>query len=184
MDLDNRSREAANLWSVVCCLLSVRCRHRSPVYCLLFVVCCLCLLLASCAKVGDPLPPLVRHPETVTDMKVVQVGDHFQIVFPLPPGEIERVEIYRQCGINPSLTEEAEATVRLQRDQLSQYHEGNEFVFEDSPCLDQTCIYGLRFHQQPETVAPLFRTSYKRHLSLRHGRRPLSGIRCSRTRSW
>ncbi len=108
MDLDNRSRGAASLWSTVSCHLSV-----------VSSLCCLLLLLASCAKVGDPLPPLVRYPETITDLKVVQVGDHFQIVFSLPPGEIERVEIYRQCGINPSLTEEAEVTARLQRDQLS-----------------------------------------------------------------
>ncbi len=140
MDLDNRSREAANLLSVRCCLWSV--------------VCCLLLPLASCAKVGDPLPPLVRHPETVTDPKVVQVGDHFQIVFSLPPGEIERVEIYRQCGSNPSLTEEAETTARLQRNQLSPYHEENEFVFEDNPGLDQTCIYGLRFANNQNRRSP------------------------------
>ena len=143
MDLDNRSRGAASLWSTVSCQLSV-----------VSSLCCLLLPLASCAKVGDPLPPLVRHPETVTDMKVVQVGDHFQIVFSLPPGEIERVEIYRQCGINPSLTEEAEVTARLQRDQLSPYHEGNEFVFEDSPGLDQTCIYGLRFANNQNRLSP------------------------------
>jgi len=81
MDLDNRSRGAASLWSTVSCQLSV-----------VSSLCCLLLPLASCAKVGDPLPPLVRHPETVTNLKVVQVGDHFQIVFSLPPGEIERVE--------------------------------------------------------------------------------------------
>ena len=143
MDLDNRSRGAASLWSTVSCQLSV-----------VSSLCCLLLPLASCAKVGDPLPPLVRHPETVTDMKVVQVGDHFQIVFSLPPGEIERVEIYRQCGSNPSLTEEAEATARLQRDQLSPYHEGNEFVFEDNPGLDQTCIYGLRFANNQNRRSP------------------------------
>jgi len=117
-------------------------------------LCLSCLLLASCAKVGDPLPPLVRHPETVANLKVVQVGDHFQIVFSLPPGEIERVEIYRQCGIDPSLTEEAEATARLQRNQLSPYHEGTQFVFEDSPGLDQTCIYGLRFANSQNRRSP------------------------------
>ncbi len=118
------------------------------------IFCLSCLLLASCAKVGDPLPPLVRHPETVDDLRVVQVGDQVQIVFSLPPEEIERVEVYRQCGIDPSLTEEAEATARLQRDQLSPYHEGNEFVFEDNPGLNQTCIYGLRFANSQNRRSP------------------------------
>ena len=140
MDLDNRSRAAAKLWSVVSCQLSV--------------VSCFCLLLASCAKVGDPLPPLVRHPETVTDLKVVQVGEQVQIVFSLPPEEIERVEIYRQCGISPSLTEETEVRARLQRNQLSLYHQENQFVFEDSPGLDQTCIYGLRFANSQNRRSP------------------------------
>jgi hypothetical protein len=98
--------------------------------------------------VGDPLPPLVRHPETVSDLKVVQVGDRVQIVFSLPPGEIERVEIYRRCGASPSLTDEDEAKARLQRDQLSPYHEENRFVFEDRPGSNQTCIYGLQFANQ------------------------------------
>ncbi len=117
-------------------------------------LCCLLLPLASCAKVGDPLPPLVRHPETVTDLTVVQVGEQVQIVFSLPPGEIEQVEIYRQCGINPSLTEEVEAAARLQRNQLSPYHEEDRFVFEDSPGLDQTCIYGLRFTNSQNRRSP------------------------------
>ena len=117
-------------------------------------LCLSCLLLGSCAKVGNPLPPLVLYPETVSDLKVVQVGDHFQIVFSLPPGEIERVEIYRQCGTNPSLTEEAEATARLQRNQLSPYHEEGQFVFEDSPGWNQTCIYGLRFANRQDRRSP------------------------------
>jgi len=135
------SASTKDLLSAVSCQLSVV----SYLSCQLSAVSCFCLLLASCAKVGDPLPPLVRYPETVTDLRVVQVGDQLQIVFSLPPGEIERVEIYRQCGSNPSLTEEAEATAQLQRNQLSPYHEEAQFVFEDSPGLDQTCVYGLRF---------------------------------------
>ena len=117
-------------------------------------LCLSCLLLASCAKVGDPLPPLVRHPETVNDLKVVQVGDRVQIVFSLPPEEIERVEVYRQCGTSPSLTEEDEATAQLQRDQLSPYHEENRFVFEDSPGSNQTCIYGLQFANSQNRRSP------------------------------
>jgi hypothetical protein len=104
--------------------------------------------------VGDPRPPLVRHPETVTDLKVVQVGDQVQIVFSLPPEEIEQVRIYRQCGASPALTEENEATARLQRNQLSPYHEENRFVFEDRPGSNQTCIYGLRFANRQNRLSP------------------------------
>lgn len=118
------------------------------------VVCCLCLLLGACAKVGDPLPPLVLFPGTVTDLTVAQVGDHFQIVFSLPPQEIEWVEIYRRCGEDLSLTEQAEALTRLEENKLSRYREEGKFVFEDHPGWSQTCRYGLRFGNRQGRRSP------------------------------
>ncbi|MDA2933807.1 hypothetical protein MYX82_05635 [Acidobacteria bacterium AH-259-D05] len=119
---------------------------RSAVRCRRSAVCGLwlsCLLLSGCAKIGDPLPPLVHPTDTVTDVETVQVEDHFQIVFSLPSHEIRWVEIYRQCGSNPSPPEQS--LVRLEPEELSHYNQGNKFFFEDHPGLSQPCSYWLRF---------------------------------------
>ena len=118
------------------------------------VLCFMVLLLGACAKVGDPLPPLVLYPGTVTDLTVAQVGDHFQIVFSLPQQEIEWVEIYRSCGEDLSLTEQAEAMARLEGNKLSRYHEEGKFVFEDHRGWIQACRYGLRFGNQQGRRSP------------------------------
>ena len=127
---------------------------RSVVCCLLSVVCCLGLLLGGCAKVGDPLPPLVLYPGTVTDLTAAQVGDHFQIVFSLPPQEIEWVEIYRRCGEDLSFTEQAEALARVEGNKLSRHLEEGKFFFEDHPGWSQTCRYGLRFGNRQGRRSP------------------------------
>ena len=104
-----------------------------------------CLLLSGCAKVGDPLPPLIRHPDTVTDIEVIQIGEDLQLVFSLPPQEIRWVEIYRQCGSDPPPPEQSEPLARIKPKQLSHYRQENKFVFEDGAELSQPCSYWLRF---------------------------------------
>ena len=55
------------------------------------------------------------------------------------------MEIYRSCGQDLSLTEQAEAMARLEGNTLSRYDEEGKFVFEDHPGWSQICRYGLRF---------------------------------------
>ncbi|MBI4471376.1 MAG: fibronectin type III domain-containing protein [Acidobacteria bacterium] len=47
------------------------------------------LLQASCGKVGDPLPPFIRIPEAVTDLKVQQVGYRLVLTWTNPPRNID-----------------------------------------------------------------------------------------------
>ncbi|MFQ5928190.1 MAG: fibronectin type III domain-containing protein [Acidobacteriota bacterium] len=102
-------------------------------------------MLSACAKVADPLPPVILHPGTVTDLEGIQVGDRFQIVFSLPPEEIRWVEVYRQCGTILTPSEKAEPLARIERNKLLVYREQEKFLFEDRPGLSQTCSYTLRF---------------------------------------
>ena len=64
------------------------------------------------------------------------------------------MEIYRRCGEDLSLTEEAEPTARLEGNQLSLYHEEGKLVFQDRPGLSQICRYGLRFANRQGRRSP------------------------------
>lgn len=55
-------------------------------------------LLSACAKVGDPLPPLVTIPDPVRVQLVQQARDRIEIWIPPPLDDIKAVEIYRECG--------------------------------------------------------------------------------------
>ena len=63
------------------------------------------LALASCGKRGDPLPPLRRTPQPVTDLRVSQHGDRLEISFVAPRAYADasrlpvlEVEIFRTDG--------------------------------------------------------------------------------------
>ena len=64
------------------------------------------------------------------------------------------MEIYRKCGEDLSLTEQAEATARVEGNNLSRYHEEGKYVFEDRPGWSQTCSYGLRFGNRQGRRSP------------------------------
>ena len=108
------------------------------------------LSLVDCAKVADPLPPLILHPETVSDISIVKVGDLVQVVFPLPESEFEWVEIYRECGATLDPEKNNNPFTRIKRSQLSEKSVDNKFVFQDFPEIKQRCSYGIRFVNQRE----------------------------------
>jgi hypothetical protein len=63
------------------------------------------LLLASCGKRGDPLPPLRRTPQPVTNLRVSQRGDRLEVSFVAPRGYADQarlpileVELFRAEG--------------------------------------------------------------------------------------
>ena len=63
------------------------------------------LLLASCGKRGDPLPPLRRTPHPVTNLRVAQHGDRLEVSFVAPRGYADQarlpileVELFRAEG--------------------------------------------------------------------------------------
>jgi hypothetical protein len=59
-------------------------RHscRRQFCCLAFV---LCILLAGCGSIGEPLYPALRIPSRVNDLALVEHGDNLDIFFTIPP---------------------------------------------------------------------------------------------------
>ena len=123
----------------------------------------LCLLsaisllpLVDCAKVADPLPPLILYPETVSDISIVKVGDRVQVIFPFPESEFEWVEIYRECGATLDPEANNNPFARIERTQLSEKSEDNKFVFQDFPDIKQTVQLRHSVCQSLGTTVRLF----------------------------
>lgn len=62
-------------------------------------ICCLLFFSAmlSCAKVGDPLPPLPADSVLVDDLEIVLAGNDLLLTFPFFDRELSEVEVYRVC---------------------------------------------------------------------------------------
>ncbi len=52
-------------------------------------------LLASCGYVGEPLPPALNIASPVSDLRAIEIGDHFKIDFTIPPLTTEGLVINR-----------------------------------------------------------------------------------------
>lgn len=68
--------------------------HRCVSLCLVLL---LILTVFSCAKVGDPLPPLPSDVVLVGDLQLVRSGRDFYLTFPHPVRELSEIEVYRLC---------------------------------------------------------------------------------------
>ncbi len=109
-------------------------------------LCCSFVFLSACAKVADPRPPLDQQPGTVQDLRVVQMADQVRMIFSLPAGEIQWIEVYRQCERSSSAVGKIELIVRLPCNQLSSGRKQGEFFFEYRPPKPgHSCRYALRF---------------------------------------
>ena len=107
----------------------------------------------GCAKIGDPLPPLVTYPATVDQVDIAQIGNRVEISFPLPAEQVQWVEIFRSCGAPLSADGGLELIARLQRSSLSGGNDG-KFVFEGAGVPFQSCDYGLRFANRQGRRSP------------------------------
>lgn len=98
------------------------------------------LLIASCAKVGDPVPPEARPVEPITELSVVQRGtDGVLLEFTLPPIARE-VEILRGCD-----AESLQLLLSVQADDLEQAESlpgRRRLQLSSQP--DQPCRYSAR----------------------------------------
>ncbi len=105
----------------------------------------LALLGASaCAKVGDPLPPVVQPPPTIADLHLVERPGQIQVLFSLPPINLEWVEIFRECG--PSGPQERLRLVARQAwDELSESPTEPGFFVHTQSRQAQPCRYAVRF---------------------------------------
>ena len=106
---------------------------------------CSFALLLGCAKVGDPLPPVIHHPSIVRHLELVQIAENVQLTFSLPAEEIEEVEIYRQTDTPIRADSGAKPAVRIGVQDLLRDEEAGRFLFRDRPGSgDQTWYYSLR----------------------------------------
>ena len=109
-----------------------------------WLLCCLAAL-SGCGKVGDPLPPAIPRPRTISDLRVEHRGQSARLVFALPGQDVQLVEIYRMCP--PLVVEErSDLIARLGQDELVEFPEASRFVFEDRDSKAAArCRYALRF---------------------------------------
>ncbi len=59
------------------------------------------LLLAACAKVGDPVPPEARPAEPAADLVITQRGSDLLVLEFTLPADARDVEVLRGCGSEP-----------------------------------------------------------------------------------
>jgi len=115
-------------------------RPASGALCLLW----LAFVLVGCAKVGDPLPPVVNIPDPVRNLQLVQVGsEDIELVFPLTDDTVQEVEVFRECAGEPS--EEGQPFARVEVGDLGVGIETGTRVFRDS--IDDVtgrCSYTVR----------------------------------------
>jgi len=62
------------------------------------------LVQASCAKVGEPLPPLPANTVEIDDLRILISGEDVYLTFSHPERDLTEIEVYRLCE-----TEEAES---------------------------------------------------------------------------
>ncbi len=101
-------------------------------------------VLVGCAKVGDPLPPVVRIPDPVRNLQLVQVGsESIELVFPITDDTVREVEVFRECA--GEISEESRAFVRVEVADLAEGVEAGTRIFRDS-INDVTgrCSYAVR----------------------------------------
>jgi len=110
-----------------------------------------CLLLLSllpamgCAKVGDPLPPIVDTPNATSEFEVVQQGGtQLFLLIPPPPKSVRSIVVYQKCDPAP----DAEFEVIDTRDatSLALSPAGTRLIYPVAdPRLDEPCTFAVRF---------------------------------------
>jgi fibronectin type 3 domain-containing protein len=80
--------------------LDIVVKERSPEFSVYrFMSLLLSMALVSCAKVGDPLPPISAVPASPSSLQLIQVG-HREVIldFELDSVDIRQIEVFRSCG--------------------------------------------------------------------------------------
>jgi hypothetical protein len=104
-------RRLRNLWRTHSCVprrhswrrqifCSRECEHGTPRACATSVTAfVVCVLLAGCGSIGEPLYPALRIPMRVADLTVVEQGDHLNIAFTIPPQTVEGLPLKEIGGV-------------------------------------------------------------------------------------
>ena len=108
------------------------------------------LLLAGCAKIGIPLPPMTHPPEMIDDVQLIQVADRVELIFSLPPQPIRDLQVFRGC--QPG--EERIVSV-IEREFLQGTSRPGQFMVRDRlPGSPHPCRYRLRTIGVDTTLSP------------------------------
>lgn len=103
------------------------------------------LLLISCAKVGDPLPPLVRIPGPVDVELVQQARSRIEVLISSPVDDIEEVELYRECGTSHSAEFSGTLLTQVKIEKLAKDTSADKLILEDpEPVFNEPCRYQVR----------------------------------------
>lgn len=103
------------------------------------------LVPLSCAKVGDPLPPLYRQLPPVNNLRIVQTGaTSVSLLFGPPAPETGELEILRSCGA--PLEPDSKPYARVLREEF-QSVPGSKMLRADDPApiSGRPCQYAVRF---------------------------------------
>jgi hypothetical protein len=98
----------------------------------------------GCAKVGAPLPPVVKIPEPVTNLQLVQVGsERVEIIFPIVDSDVRLVEVLRECS-GGEVSLDSEPLARIEVTELPAGVRTGTRVFSESMQPMYGCVYAVR----------------------------------------
>jgi hypothetical protein len=103
------------------------------------------VLMSACAKIGDPLPPLIRIPQPLEFQLVQQARDGVELILASLPEDLREIWVYRQCGEPSSNLSKNDLLARVKPDSLLAHQVPGNLVFKDpQPDFDRPCRYGVR----------------------------------------
>ena len=102
------------------------------------------LACISCAKVGDPLPPLSGNPIFVKDLELSQVGNTVRLEFSLALDRVGRVEVYRLCEPPTEGRDPHQKMRSVEVSDLIVSRNRGKLELRDELNLFESCNYGLR----------------------------------------
>jgi hypothetical protein len=99
-------------------------------------------LALSCAKVGDPLPPIVQVPAPTSELRLVQDSERGTYLL-LPIEEpVRKLEIYRSCE---GPIEDETPFLQVERREVDHFGFGLEELAVPGPDPGRKCRYAVRF---------------------------------------
>ena len=99
----------------------------------------------SCAKVGDPLPPLPSDAVLVETLEIVISGDDLLLTFSPPPRELSEIEIYRLCEGEADDIRETPPVAVLPGEEIRPLSfMGRSYVAAPPESLPGECIFAVR----------------------------------------
>lgn len=114
------------------------------------------LLLASCAKIAPPQPPVVRVPQPTQDLRLIQTGSAVKLLFPIPSADITAVLIHKQCGPVVAWAADSASLNRVEVTDLKAETPG-VYAFVDTATRPD-CRYAIRYMNDQKRLSAFSNT--------------------------